>query len=86
MQTELKTPLEGFEIETGFAQRKGVCAETVRRARKRGLLDYLVWAGKIWIRTADGEALIRSQIKRRNPPRRPRRESLQQKNAETAAA
>jgi hypothetical protein len=86
MPNELPSPLAGFEPEAHWAERTGVCQETVARARKRGLLDYLRWAGKIWIRTADGDALIYSRVKRRNPPRRPRRESLQQKNAETAAA
>jgi hypothetical protein len=62
-------PLEGFELESDWAQRKGVCQRTPARYRELGLLEFLEWGGRIWIRTADGDKLIRSRIKRRNPPR-----------------
>jgi hypothetical protein len=72
--SRLNPPLEGFELESDWAKRKGLCQRTPARYREQGLLEFLEWGGRVWIRTADGEKLIRSRIKRRNPPRRARRD------------
>jgi hypothetical protein len=70
--TTVRPPLEGFQLESEWAQEKGVNQRTPARYRKLGLLEYLEWAGKVWINVASGNELIRSRIKRRNPPRRKR--------------
>jgi hypothetical protein len=70
-------PLEGFQLESEWAEEKGVNQRTPARYRKLGKLEYLEWGGKVWINVASGNELIRSRIKRRNPPRR-RRQTAEQ--------
>jgi hypothetical protein len=74
--SNLNPPLEGFELESDWSLRKGVNQRTPARYRELGLLEFLEWGGRIWIRTADGEKLIRSRIRRRNPPRTARRKNV----------
>ena len=80
--------LAGFTPEDELAAQNGVCQATLSRARKAGLIQYAVWGGKIWDSDADVYELIRSRIKRRNPPRvarRKREQATASQVAETAA-
>jgi hypothetical protein len=77
MNNQFKSsPLDGFEPESELARRKGVNQATIARRRKQGKYRYLEWGGRIWIETASADADLRSQIKRRNPPRVARRRRL----------
>jgi hypothetical protein len=69
MTLNQNSPLPGFVREREWAAQKGVTPRTVSRYRRDGLLAYLDWAGQIWIDTSSGEELLRSRVKRRNPPR-----------------
>jgi predicted site-specific integrase-resolvase len=60
-------------LQREWAARKGVTERTASRYRRAGLLAYLEWAGKVWIDDESGDELLRSRVKRRNPPRQPRR-------------
>ena len=66
------SPLPGFELQRDWAARKGVTKRTVERYRRAGQLAYMEWAGKVWIDVESGDELLRSRVKRRNPPRLPR--------------
>ena len=66
------SPLPGFELQRDWAARKGVTERTASRYRRAGLLAYMEWAGKVWIDVESGDELLRSRVKRRNPPRLPR--------------
>ena len=63
------SPLPGFELQRDWAARKGVTERTASRYRRAGLLAYMEWAGKVWIDVESGDELLRSRVKRRNPPR-----------------
>jgi hypothetical protein len=85
MDNQFKSPpLPGFELESEYARRKGVNQRTVARQRQLGRIDYLEWAGRIWIGTESGDAYLRSLIKRRNPPRATRRRRQQSESRDTA--
>jgi hypothetical protein len=73
MTSSSTSPLDGYELERAWAARKLVTQRTAARYRRNGRLDYLEWGGRIWISTASGEELLRSRVKRRNPPRTSRK-------------
>jgi hypothetical protein len=67
--------LVGFTLEDESAAQNSVCQATLARARKGGRIRYAIWAGRVWVNDADVDAMIRSRIKRRNPPRPARRKT-----------
>lgn len=67
------SPLPGFDAEEVLAREKGVNPATLARPRKRGLIEYIYWGGRVFDKREGPhsvDAYIRSKIKRRNPPRR----------------
>ena len=80
--------LAGFTLEDESAAQNSVCQATLARARKGGRVRYAIWAGRVWVNDADVDAMIRSRIKGRNPPRptrRKREQATASQVAETAA-
>jgi hypothetical protein len=70
----MSSPLDGFQLEPEWAEDNHIDKRTSARYRAQGLLDYMIWGGRVWISIASGHDLIRSRIKRRNP-RRQRRQA-----------
>jgi hypothetical protein len=77
--------LVGFTLEDESAAQNSVCQATLARARKGGRVRYAIWAGRVWVNDADVDAMIRSRIKRRNPPRAVRHVHQDTDTAQTAA-
>jgi hypothetical protein len=66
-------PLPGFAPEEDLAAEFGVNPATIARKRKAGACDYYYWGGKVHDHRDQLLEHIRSQVRRRNPPRRARR-------------
>jgi hypothetical protein len=78
------SPLPGFDRETKLADELGVNPATLARKCKRGLFEYILWGGEIYDNRAQVLQHVRSLVQRRNPPRRPRRQSHHENRDSTA--
>lgn len=85
VKSKISSPLPGYSPEEELAAELGVNQATLARARKQGHFEFLYWAGRVHDNREQVFQHIRSRIKRRNSPRRPRSQSRQQ-NQENSAA
>jgi hypothetical protein len=64
--------LAEYEKETDWAEAHGISQRTAARYRALGL-PFLTFGGFVWIPKRAGRDWIAGRVKRRNPPRRPRK-------------